>query len=361
MSICGCRSEWYCQRWHSRVFGWGDISLGTRPLRRRFRNATKNSRKRPRERPRNDKLRETVLADESEIWRLHSPRPPNGYSNPINASRPKIIVIANNKGGVGKTTLTAGLAAYFERRKSKRVLLIDLDYQGSLTKWLLQAADVFVPENQTNRLALSNKLIDGSISRQWQPEVLSNDGDLKKAQLITANYALTDHETKLMLRWLKTGGDPDIRYHVAEALLSSHVQDHTHGYDVVLIDAPPRLTTGAVGALVAGTHLLVPTILDPLSAETAGSFLRQAWALRVRLNLGIELVGVVGTMTPPQPLENALGSRQQDALGIVRAGLSEWPADTYIFQKRHSRFSSDPELCWKAKSVFSECECSPDV
>jgi cellulose biosynthesis protein BcsQ len=282
----------------------------------------------------NDKLHEAILDDESELWRLHEPKPPAGYSIPINVSRPKIIVIANNKGGVGKTTLTSGLAAYFEKKKNKRVLLIDLDYQGSLTNWMIKSADIFIPPNQAYRLSLANKLIDGTAQNQWQAEVLRNGQNghgLVEAQLITSDYTLTEVEAKLMLRWIQNGDELDVRYNVAKILLGPHVQDETYGFDIVMIDAPPRLTTGTIGALVASTHLVVPTILDPLSAETVGSFLRQAWALRVRLNPGLELAGVVGTMTPARPLGKDLGSPEEAARGIVSRGIREWQASTHVF------------------------------
>ena len=145
---------------------------------------------------------------------------------------------------------------------------------------------------------------------------------LAKAQLITSDYTLTECETRLMLMWLQNGSELDVRYNVAKVLLGGRVQDEVDGFDVVLIDAPPRLTTGTIGALTASTHLLVPTILDPLSAETIGSFLRQSWALRGKLNPGLELAGVVGTMTPARPLEKDLGTREQAALGIVKRGTN---------------------------------------
>jgi len=276
-----------------------------------------------------DKIHKAVLDDESELWRSRQPSPPEGFKTPINVSRAKIIVVANNKGGVGKTTLTAGLAEYFENKK-KRVLLIDLDYQGSLTNWMLQAAAIYIPTNQSHRLAHANKLLDGSATDQWQPEVLSNGHDGMNAQLITADYTLTEHETKLMLEWLQGGGQPDIRYCLAQVLLKRHVQNE---FDIVLIDAPPRLTTGTVGALVAGTHLVCPTELNPLSAETVGGFLRQVWLLKQKLDLGLELAGVVGTKTPARPLEKSLGGPEQAALSIVRSGLTEWHGHAEVFDR----------------------------
>jgi chromosome partitioning protein len=281
-----------------------------------------------------DRLKEQMKADqtvldlmqenEGEIWRLFNARPPNTYAVPFNVSRPKIVMVANNKGGVGKTTLTAYLTAYF-LSKRKRVLVVDVDHQGSLTGWLLSAGEIIIPEGQQHRLALANRVLSSEALQNWPAEVLR--GQFAGTQLITADYTLTQYETQLMLRWLRQRGEPDIRYNLAQVLLSGHVQSEAAGFDIVLIDAPPRLTTAAINALAACTHLLVPTKLDALSAETVGSFLRQASALRRQLNLGFELAGVVGTMTPAQPLEAKLGDRQMEALAIVRMGLNEWPRD----------------------------------
>jgi chromosome partitioning protein len=269
-----------------------------------------------------------MLADESEIWQVHPPR--MDYVSASNSSRAKIVMVANNKGGVGKTTLTVYLAAYF-RAKGKRVLVIDLDFQGSCTSFMLRAGDINIPHNQPHRLAVANFLLSEGPITSWPAEVLA--GELPGVQLITADYTLTQHETRQMRRWLAEGGKPDSRYFLSDVLMGSFVQDPTHGFDVVLVDAPPRLTTGAINALVGSTHLLVPTKLDLLSAETVGSFLRQVWSLRKNMNLGIELAGVVGTMSPAQPLNAKLRPVQQDALAVVKAGLAEWGASTYIFDR----------------------------
>jgi cellulose biosynthesis protein BcsQ len=280
------------------------------------------------------KMRDAILSNESELWQLYEPRPRVRYSSPSDASRPKILVIANNKGGVGKTTLTAGLATYFERRQQKRVLLIDLDYQGSLTNWMIKAADIHIPPDQAYRLAHANGLVDGEARELWGAESLRNDKSAEgfaHAQLITADYTLTQHETKLMLNWLLQGGVPDIRFYIGEALLGRRVQDQEKGFDIVIIDTPPRLTTGTVGALIAATHLIVPTILDPLSAETVGSFLKQAWALRQRFNPGLELAGVVGTMTTARPLGKPLTAAELDVRGLVLSRMAEWKTNAFMF------------------------------
>jgi len=270
-----------------------------------------------------------ALTDEGEIWRLYPPKPPPTYQSPINVSRPKIVVIANNKGGVGKTTLTAYLAEYF-RRRAKRVLVIDMDAQGSLSSLMMQAGGIEIPANQPHRLCYVNRLLDGTAISSWGAEPLGHP--LRTIQLITADYTLTKHETILLLRWLDQKGEPDVRFYLAAVLLGEHVQNLAAGFDVVLIDAPPRLTTGAINALVGSTHLVVPTILDPLAAETVRSFLRQAWAVRTRLNSGLELAGVVGTMTTARPLNRPLRGSELDAVAIAKKGLQEWQTNPHFFE-----------------------------
>ena len=230
--------------------------------------------------------------------------------------------------------MAAGLATYFERKQQKRVLLIDLDYQGSLTNWMIKAAGIHIPPEQSYRLSHANGLVDGRARELWVAESLrsANTAEgLTKAQLVTSDYSLTRHETRLMLNWLLQGGIPDIRFNIAEALLGRRVQDQDRGFDVVIIDTPPRLTTGTVGALIAATHLVVPTILDPLSGEAVGSFLKQAWRLRERFNPGLELAGVVGTMTTARPLGKPLTATELDVRGLVLSRMQEWKTKAYMF------------------------------
>src|SRR4029434_1244686 len=88
-------------------------------------------------------VRSAFVGQEHELWCLHKARPPSGqnYYNARMAHRQRkkpVILVANLKGGVGKSTLVANLAAYF-REAGKRVLVIDGDYQGSLSNMLLTA------------------------------------------------------------------------------------------------------------------------------------------------------------------------------------------------------------------------------
>jgi cellulose biosynthesis protein BcsQ len=174
-------------------------------------------------------------------------------------------------------------------------------------------------------------LLDGTVINNWAAEQLGHP--LKGIQLVTADYTLTMHETVLLLKWLRQRGAPDVRFYLAQALLGEHIQSPQTGADIILIDAPPRLTTGAVNALVAGTHLIVPTSLDPLAAETVRSFLRQAWAIRTQLNQGLELAGVLGTMTSARPLNRSLKRAELDAAAIAKKGLDEWHANRHFFDR----------------------------
>src|SRR5690606_39536377 len=127
-------------------------------------------------------------------------------------------------------------------------------------------------------------------------------------RLIPTYYSLASVENRVMVEWLIGMRPQDVRYNLARALLSDEIQSR---YSRVIIDAPPRLTTGCVQALAAATHVLVPTILDDMSADAVGAFANQ---LRVNQAIwpNLKLLGAVGTMTTFNPAPN--GILKEDAL-----------------------------------------------
>jgi chromosome partitioning protein len=268
-----------------------------------------------------ESVRDALLGEEQQLWRLHPERPPKGYFEALTNSRTKIIAVANHKGGVGKTTITANLAAYFERRLGKRVLAIDLDYQGSLTQTLLRSAGL-EPDS-----GLATDVISGEVTppqlvqlaRTLQPA-------LPKCALVTAGYELYQIENRLMLKWLLEEIDTDIRYHLGQLLFSEEVQTR---YDVILIDTPPRLTTAAIDAICAAHHIIVPTVPDRMSVGSVGRFMSHIKELKGRLNPTISLAGVVVNLSKATQLSDT----EVDALADVRADLEGLGIQPVIFKQ----------------------------
>jgi chromosome partitioning protein len=263
---------------------------------------------------------EELEKDDADLWALHAPSPQPQLAERLRASRMKIVLVGHLKGGVSKTTLLANLAAYFDGQ-GKRVLCIDFDYQGSLTATLLNAAGGSLSP------PYSDVLLDGRLSpRQLVGVAETLRPALTRTWLIPAAYTLVRKENQLLIRWLLQGGETDVRFHLAELLLSPEVQNE---YDLVLMDMGPRLTTASVSALAAATHLLVPTILDKLSAEAVGSFLAQAQTLTKEMKTGLTRVSVVGTMTRLQDL----GDENREAAEEIRKALQKWDGDAQMLSR----------------------------
>jgi len=104
-----------------------------------------------------------LSGDEDELWHFRSAGAPKGHQSALNDTRTRIITVANLKGGVEKTTLAANLAAYFDRKLGKRVLVIDADFQGSISSLLMGAAGI--EEITSNTEAL---LTEGAQSSDFQ-------------------------------------------------------------------------------------------------------------------------------------------------------------------------------------------------
>jgi chromosome partitioning protein len=225
------------------------------------------------------------------LWKLRPPKDFPEYKIWMRAPEgAKIITIGNLKGGVGKTTLAANFAAYVSETRGKPVLLIDLDYQGSLSNMLM--------------LAIEREEVESRVD--WLFEETANLATMERARvhlvpkinrgwLVPANYTFAQLENQLLLNWLlQHDGGLDVRYRLASALLRPEVRA---SYAAIILDMPPRMTLGSINALVASHAFVVPTILDSLSVEAVSQFLTNMKAIKGDLSLDLDLAGIVGMMT----------------------------------------------------------------
>ena len=252
----------------------------------------------------------SLLDDKTDIW-LRSPPDQSKHLSEIRSSIP-IITVCNFKGGVGKTTLTSLLAGYFDVHRGKRVLLVDFDYQGSLTDTLIASLDIPDLEASAIRLLQSGREPEDVVAHAYPMQPA-----LRNTRLFSCFYGFNRVENATMMRWIAEGAEA--RYLTHATLSSKHVQE---AFDIVIIDAPPRLSTATVNAFCASTHVLLPTILDSMSTQAALNTLAVVNQFRRTLNPGIEVLGLVPTMVN----QIDFNDREREHLERMIARMPEyWP------------------------------------
>jgi cellulose biosynthesis protein BcsQ len=257
-----------------------------------------------------------------ELWKLRAVRSFPDYLNwHRDPNGAKLITIGNLKGGVGKTTIAANLAAYISETRNEPVLLVDLDYQGSLSNMLMLAIEREEVESKVDRLFSPDANL---ITLEGAKEHLTPK--LNRGWLVPANYSFAQVENQLLLKWLlQEEGSIDVRFRLAHALLRPEIRK---SYAAIIFDMPPRMTLGAINALVASHYFIVPTMLDKLAAEAVGQFISNMKAIKRDLGLDLKLAGIIGCMTrqaSPSP-------REEQARELARQGGYVWREDKdYVF------------------------------
>ena len=209
--------------------------------------------------------------------------------------KPKVIAVANQKGGVGKSTtvfnLGAGLAA-----NGKKVLLVDVDPQGDLTKMLGLRKPNDLPLTLGN--VMSN--IVASVSGNDHPEIMQHHEGF---DFVPGNRSLSAVEVSLVNTMSR------------ETVLRQYINTVKNDYDYVLLDCRPALGMLVINALSASDYVLIPVQAEYFAAENMTELISTVQSIKRHINPKLKIGGVFMTMANDTNFRKDIVTSVREAYG----------------------------------------------
>jgi len=238
----------------------------------------------------------------------------------------KVVAISHEKGGVGKTTTTVNLGIGLARQ-GKKVLLVDADPQGDLTKCL----GIANPQELTLTLAAAMNSVISETEFDPRSVILHHQ---EGVDFIPANADLNAVETTLV-----TTMDIDRR-----CVLRDYLGLLRDGYDYVLIDCRPTLGLTVINALAAADSVIIPVQAHTLAADDMDGLFKTVGRIKKSANPGLKIDGVVMTM---------VDSRTNLARNTIREVRGRYGSVVKVFASEIPYAVRAAEVPSKGQSIYA--------